>query len=567
MKKNHNVFKLIFVLMTAMLMLIAFAMVSLAATDVETQIAGIKTDLDHLEQIAYGNSADIAAVDAEVSEISAAIAALENDMLQYATKSEVNAQISALRAELTDTLKAYVDKKIKELNDDVQNNSADIAAVSARVTEMNKVIEALSANMSQYVTESSVKAEITALRAELTDTLKAYVDEELKDLRWDVNYNTADIAAINSKVKETKQLIEALAANMSEYATASAVQTEISTLRAELTDTLKAYVDEKLEDLKWDVNYNTADIAAIRAKVTNITQMIEAISADMSEYATTSAVQTEISTLRAELTDTLKGYIDQKIKDLKGFVDDNTTGVAALETKVKQTKQLIEALAANMSEYATASAVQTEISTLRAELTDTLKGYVDQKIKDLNKFVDNNKTDIAAVKAKVDAINAAISVLESNLSEYATNEEMNTALSGLRTDVTSTLKGYVDQKIKDLYQNSTGDLDIAVIVYRIDTLEEAIKLLEDSLPSYATNEELSTEIAALRVELRGLIEQEISKLTERVRKNEESIKKLNESNDSKNTLAIVGIVVGGIGLASSVTLGIIVILDKKTAKR
>ena len=140
---------------------------------------------------------------------------------------------------------------------------------------------------------------------------------------------------------------------------------------------------------------------------------------------------------------------------------------------------------------------------------------------------------------------------------------MNAAMSGLKTDVTSTLKGYVDQKIKDLYQNSTGDLDMAVIVYRIDTLEEAIDLLEANMPNYATNEALDEGIASLKAELEDLIDREISALSERVRINELKIKELSERNSNQAlTLAIIGIVIGGIGTALSVSIGVIFILNR-----
>ena len=69
-----------------------------------------------------------------------------------------------------------------------------------------------------------------------------------------------------------------------------------------------------------------------------------------------------------------------------------------------------------MSEYATTSSVQTEISVLRKELTDTLQSYIDQKIKELNGLVEKNTTDIAAVKKSVDALSEALSALEANMS-------------------------------------------------------------------------------------------------------------------------------------------------------
>lgn len=497
MSTHRRSVKILLVIQAVFVFALAFSLICFAATeDVDAKIASIESSIKRLQAQIGDNSAEIAAVNSDVQEIDAALAALEADMSQYATPDMVKAEIAALRDELTNTLKSYVDQKIKTLNNSVQQNSADVAELNADMSNLEATVSAMQSNMSKYATDDKISTEISVLRKELTDTLKSYIDQQNKKLKEDVEENSADVAAVKARIDALNSALTTLKTNMSQYATTSGVQTEISTLRKELTDTLKSYVDEKIEDLSWDVRYNTADIAAIKANVTVINDALATLKSNMSEYATTSSVQTEISVLRKELTDTLQSYIDQKIKELNGLVEKNTT-------------------------------------------------------------------DIAAVKKSVDALSEALSALEANMSAYATDEEMNTAMSGLKMDVTATLKGYVDQKIKDLYQNSTGDLDIAVIVYRIDTLEEAIDLLEANMPNYATNEALDAEIAALKAEFEDLIDREISALSERVRINELKIKELSERNSNQAlTLAIIGIVIGGIGTALSVSIGVIFILNR-----
>jgi septum formation topological specificity factor MinE len=119
-------------------------------------------------------------------------------------------------------------------------------------------------------------------------------------------------------IQDIEAAIAAINANMSQYATASKVTAEITALRTDLTTTLKAYIDQKIDDLTVQVNYNSADIAAVKAEIDSIEIALAALNTNLSKYATIQKVNDELAALRADLTAVLQSYVDQKKKDGHG---------------------------------------------------------------------------------------------------------------------------------------------------------------------------------------------------------------------------------------------------------
>lgn len=405
------------------------------------------------------------------------------------------------------------------------------------------------------------------------------IEAAVSELRYRVSDNSADIAAINADIQDIEAAIAALEAKASDSNTD--LDDRIAGLRAELTNTLKSYVDQKIDTLTRIVNSNSADIAAMKVDIQDIEAAIAAINANMSQYATASKVTAEITALRTDLTTTLKAYIDQKIDDLTVQVNYNSADIAAVKAEIDSIEIALAALNTNLSKYATIQKVNDELAALRADLIAVLQSYVDQKIDALTVKVNSNTASIDAINACVKELEAAVAILEDNLSKYATKEEMTTALTALQVDVTAALKSYVDKKIKDLYQNSTGDLDIAVIVYRIDSAEEAIALLESNLSNYATTDAMNAEIAAMKSQLQDYIDQQFAALNAQINVNEQKLQELagqisaNEQklqelagreDDGAATLAIVGIIIGSIGIVAAAAIGVFLFLNKAKAK-
>ena len=491
----------------------------------------------------------------------------------------ISSVCSVSAADDIETRITKIEAAVSELRYRVSDNSADIAAINADIQDIEAAIAALEAKASDSNTDLDDR--IAGLRAELTNTLKSYVDQKIDTLTRIVNSNSADIAAMKVDIQDIEAAIAAINANMSKYATADQITTAVAALRTELTTTLKAYVDQKIDALTKEVNHHSADIAAMKVDIQDIEAAIAAINANMSQYATASKVTAEITALRTDLTTTLKAYIDQKIDDLTVQVNYNSADIAAVKAEIDSIEIALAALNTNLSKYATIQKVNDELAALRADLIAVLQSYVDQKIDALTVKVNSNTASIDAINACVKELEAAVAILEDNLSKYATKEEMTTALTALQVDVTAALKSYVDKKIKDLYQNSTGDLDIAVIVYRIDSAEEAIALLESNLSNYATTDAMNAEIAAMKSQLQDYIDQQFAALNAQINVNEQKLQELagqisaNEQklqelagreDDGAATLAIVGIIIGSIGIVAAAAIGVFLFLNKAKAK-
>jgi len=394
---------------------------------------------------------------------------------------------------LTASLKGYTDQKASELFMRLESHDADFTEVKADIKALEELIEQLQITSGGSASSGEIDDAINSLRAELTASLKGYTDQKASELFMRLESHDADFAEVKADIKALEELIEQLQTTSGGSASKGDIEEAVGVLRAELTATLQNYTDRMVNALASKVEGNTAGIGDLETEIEKINASIALLT-----YASGDDMAEVVESLKEKITATVQGYVDQKMTSLIERVKGAEADINTIKADIAEIEAALRLMELNLSSYATDAEVASALDNVKAELTKTLQRYADQKIDALTEKVNGNSSDSAALKTRMDEIEAAIALLEKTLSSYATDEEVASSVAALRGELTTALQAYVDQKLESL--------------------------------------------------------------TQQVQKSEEIIKELSERKESP--AAVAGVALGGIGTGTSVLLGIWMVLKK-----
>jgi len=390
-------------------------------------------------------------------------------------------------------LKGYTDQKASELFMRLESHDADFTEVKADIKALEELIEQLQITSGGSASSGEIDDAINSLRAELTASLKGYTDQKASELFMRLESHDADFAEVKADIKALEELIEQLQTTSGGSASKGDIEEAVGVLRAELTATLQNYTDRMVNALASKVEGNTAGIGDLETEIEKINASIALLT-----YASGDDMAEVVESLKEKITATVQGYVDQKMTSLIERVKGAEADINTIKADIAEIEAALRLMELNLSSYATDAEVASALDNVKAELTKTLQRYADQKIDALTEKVNGNSSDSAALKTRMDEIEAAIALLEKTLSSYATDEEVASSVAALRGELTTALQAYVDQKLESL--------------------------------------------------------------TQQVQKSEEIIKELSERKESP--AAVAGVALGGIGTGTSVLLGIWMVLKK-----
>ena len=575
-------------------MAVMLAMCCTACDHYDHAIADQGDRLDILEQSTIKN------IDDQVDAIKTSLGELENVHSELSTLVETlkNSDtdktnlITALQAKDEDILKAIADLR-KYVDDEIKTTEDWATATFATLdqyTAIQKELSDLSSLVKQYGTEfTSVKDAVKSL-TETISTLETSMKEWVNKILADGYY---DIAAIDAKLdalkKEISDADEALAKKIDdqkaaleqaqkdlteayEKAITDAIETNNGVISKQIADAVEDVMDKV--DLKLAVIDNTIaaiqkDIEALNGEIATIKEQIEAINESIKGLEEVDAeLEALIEALKATDTENAKliealqakdEELDKAIADLKKYVDDE---ISATEDWVEATfatleqytelQKVVSGIEATIEQQGTDLAdVQKELE----ELTASIPTLEDSMQKWVKKILAEGYYDIAAIDAKLTALEKKISDADAALTEEDKAlakqiEDQQAALEQAKKDLTEAYRkaiteaiiennGKTIQKVNDLIADAKKEISdelqgirdvITTLKENIDLLEGDIKVIEKKL---AELEAADTELNELLAELDNkftdadkAIAEELAKMIE---KQKAALKELNLS--------------------------------------
>ncbi len=494
----------------------------------EAAIAELEAKLADLEQI---HGAEVSTLQTDLAALKAALAALDET---YATDQELADAIAALNttlAELTNRIttlettyatKAELEQAIEELNAAIAaGDAANAEALAEAVATLEKALADAVAALEK--TDADNKAALEALISEAKTTLEA----ALAALEERVEKNETDIAALQAALqKAIDELNAAIAAG--DAANAEALAEAVATLEKALADAVAA-----LE--KTDADNKAA-----------LEKMISEAEA---------ALETAIAKLRADLEDAVADLenadkenaeaLAQAIQDLSAAIEAAKAVSAAEDAKIR-------------AELAAAqAALQSAISSLSAQLNATRTQLL-AAIAAGDKALDEKITALAAdLEAAVAAAEAADEALKAEL-----NARIDEAVAALEAAIAAVAENLAQAQQELQEAIDAGDKKLHI---RVESLGEAMGA---ALAAAQAADE------ALKMELNARIDQAVAALEAAIaqtQKNLDEVKAQLMAKDEQlaakdaqlNTLVIVAIVLGGMGVCGCAALMIFLIVDKR----
>ena len=492
-----------------------------AINALEEQIAALQAE----------HNADVSALEAELAALKAAVAALDDT---YATDEElaaavqtINDTITALTnrittLETTYATKAELEKAIADLNKAIaEGDAANAEALAKAVETLEKALADAVAALEKA--DADNKAALEALIAEA----KTALETAITALEERVDQNETDIAALQAALAQAiadlnKAIAEGDAAN------AEALAKAVETLEKALADAVAA-----LEKADAD-NKAALEVLIAEAKT---------------------ALEAAIAQLRQDLEDA--------VADLENADKENAEALA----------QAIKELTAAIESVEAASAAAD--AQIRAELT-AAKAVLQSAINSLSAQLSATKNQLLA------AIAAGDSALEEKIADLAAALEAAVAASQAADEA---LKAELNARIDE----AVADLEAAIAAVA-ENLEKAQQELQDAIAAgdkklhirvESLGESMGAALAAaqvadevLKTELNARIDEAVAALEAaiaQVQKNLDEVKAELMAKDEQlaakdaqlNTMVIVAIVLGGMGVCGCTALLIFIIADKR----
>ena len=591
--------------------------------DYSTQIKALE---EQIAQLKATHGADVTALEEELAALKAAVAALNDtyatdEELAKAVEN-LNETIAALNQRITNLENTYATKTalenaIKALEEAIAaGDAAGTKALEEAVAALNKALEEAVAALNKALEEAVAALEKAykdaddALKSNLEtliNTTKTTLEQAIAALDARVGQNEADIADLQEALEEAIRNLEAAIAAGDE-ANAEALKKAVEELtellnkavaalekadetnRTELETLInqaKTTLEQAIAALDARVAQNEADIALLQASleaairnleaaiaagdeanakaleeaVNLLTQMLnEAVAAlEKADETNRTALEALIQTAK----ETLEAAIAQLRQDLENAVEElenaDQANAEALAEAVKNLTAAIEAAeaaaaaedAAIRAELAEAkAALELSISRLRGELY-TIRNDLTTSMKAGDAALDQKITQLAS------ALEAAVAALEA--ADQAQKAELTAAIEAAKATLNAAIEK-VAIDLADAYETlrlSLANGDKALHA-RIDTLTAALNaaIAASEAADEAMRTELHTRISQAEAALNSAILQ--------LQNNLEATKAaLNAKDEQLNTMVIVAIVLGGLGVCGNVALLVVLLKRKK----
>ena len=414
------------------------------------------------------------------------IAAVEDrlELLEGTTIPNIEQQIVNINASIED-LKA-VDEALQGLIDNLEAKAEDLQAQ----LDANAAADA--------ATKAALEGEIANLKA-LIAALQAKdveLDQKIADLQ---KYVDDEISATEDWANQTFSTLEQYADMQREI---SALKALLEQYKSEITDAytnaIKTAINASEASMKDWVNKTLAEGYYTKAEIDGKVSALETKIEEGDD-----ALQKEIDALKAalekaegDLTVAYVEAIEKAINDNNGKI--NAEIAAAVKTAQDNLQAQIDAINNEIEKINTRlDIIEADINSIKQQIDD-LKG-VDAELKGYIESLQNTANDL---QSKIDATNAALAALESDLEGQITASEQK-VLDELKT-VKTALEG----------QLATIKETITTLTSRLTIIEGTIVQLFKAIDECATQEDVNevkqnlatvlSDIAAMKIDIKDL---------------------------------------------------------------
>jgi hypothetical protein len=353
----------------------------------------------------------------------------------------------------------------KDYDDDINANKADIkaaqeqlATLTSNLTSLQQKLESEKAALLQELatTKSQLETQIADAKAQLNDAIAKKADQSTVDaLITRVANLETDLAAtkeaFNAKIEAINKSIESLEAIIARKADQTFVDQAIATLNAAISGKVSTE----------DFNAFKGEVAKIETNLSNLTTLVNTKADQAAVDAAIAAINKDIAQLQKDL----EAALAQQKKEFDAAVDQLNKDIAA-----KADKSALDALTEKVNGLADAVAnLQKAIETKADKATvEALDKKVDEKVAALQSQIDKLVTP-EQLNAAVDKLNAAISLLESNLTSQINSKANKSDFAQLKEDVVALRHDF----------DTHGENIIKLIGDAIDDLDKKLQALID----------------------------------------------------------------------------------------
>ena len=418
------------------------------------------------------NKAEIVAAQNEIAKLTSNLNSLQTELKQQKAdleaqlttlQSTFNTKIADLKAELNTAIEqkadqSYVDSKVAELNNLLNQQAAEISTLKAKIAS----IETALANLEKLI---ATKADQTALDAAiqtLTAAINGKVDKET------YNEAVARISALETLLTSLKSDIETLRADKAALADVNS--------KIELVNKDIAALQEALKDKVSTETFNSlkATVEGIQTTLANVQAAFQAALDKKADQATVDALKTELQSKIDALAKQLENYVtkdqlDAAISRIEGLIASlqnnkaDKEEVAALKATLVTIQTAVADLQANKADK---EAVNAALESLRKEVEALVASKADKtEIVRLDNLLEKLEALVIAKEAAIynemdareAAINALIAALEANKADRTELEAAKTSLENALKEAVAKL----NEDIATKYAELTGRVDKA----------------------------------------------------------------------------------------------------------
>jgi septal ring factor EnvC (AmiA/AmiB activator) len=418
------------------------------------------------------NKAEIVAAQNEIAKLTSNLNSLQTELKQQKAdleaqlttlQSTFNTKIADVKAELNTAIEqkadqSYVDSKVAELNNLLNQQAAEISTLKAKIASIDTAL----ANLEKLI---ATKADQTALDAAiqtLTAAINGKVDKET------YNEAVARISALETLLTSLKSDIETLRADKAALADVNS--------KIELVNKDIAALQEALKDKVSTETFNSlkATVEGIQTTLANVQAAFQAALDKKADQATVDALKTELQSKIDALAKQLENYVtkdqlDAAISRIEGLIASlqnnkaDKEEVAALKATLVTIQTAVADLQANKADK---EAVNAALESLRKEVEALVASKADKtEIVRLDNLLEKLEALVIAKEAAIynemdvreAAINALIAALEANKADRTELEAAKESLEKALEEAVTKL----NEDIATKYAELTGRVDKA----------------------------------------------------------------------------------------------------------
>ena len=424
------------------------------------------------------NKAEIVAAQNEIAKLTSNLNSLQTELKQQKAdleaqlttlQSTFNTKIADVKAELNTAIEqkadqSYVDSKVAELNNLLNQQAAEISTLKAKIASIDTAL----ANLEKLI---ATKADQTALDAAiqtLTAAINGKVDKET------YNEAVARISALETQLASLKDLINTL---QTEKAALTEVQNKIDLVNKDI-EALKEALNGKVSQEAF--NSLKATVDGLQTTLTNVQAAFQAALDKKADQATVDALKADV-----------QAKIDELNNQLKNYVTTETFNAA-----VSRIEGLIASLQNNKADKAEVAALQATLLTVQTAIAD----------------LQNNKADKEAVNAALESLRKEVEALVASKADKTEIVRLDNLIEKLEALVIAKEAAIYNEM--DVREAAINALIAALEANKADRteLEAAKESLEKALEEAVTK--LNEDIATKYAELTGRVDKAFEELTD-----------------------------------------------------